>query len=69
MNWRKGIRDVIDDIISRMELISEVVEDDGHIIVYIKNDMVNYCPWENVVCSINNARHKKWTCVWRYGSS
>lgn len=45
MNWRKGIRDVIDDIISRMELISEVVEDDGHIIVYIKNDMVNYCPY------------------------
>ena len=25
MNWRKGIRDVIDDIISRMELISEAV--------------------------------------------
>lgn len=45
MNWRKRIREVIDDIISGMELISEVVENDGHIIVYIKNDMVNYCPY------------------------
>ena len=45
MDWKRGIREVIDDIISRMELISEVVENDGHIIVYIKNDMVNYCPY------------------------
>lgn len=35
MNWRKGIRDIIHGIISRMELISEVVENDGHIIVYM----------------------------------
>ena len=29
MDWIKGIREVIDDIIFRMELISEVVENDG----------------------------------------
>lgn len=38
-----------------MELISEVVEDDGHIIVYIKNDMVNYCPYAFHIINIDDS--------------
>lgn len=40
MDWKKKIIDVIDDTVSRMELLSEVIGDEGHIVVYIKNDMV-----------------------------
>ena len=45
MDWKKEIIDVIDDAVSRMELMSEVKGDEGHIVVYIKNDMANYCPY------------------------
>lgn len=45
MDWKKKIIDVIDDTVSRMELLSEVIGDEGHIVVYIKNDMANYCPY------------------------